>query len=162
MSENENEKTTEAINDAEAPAFADAVKKAEAEGATDKEKVEILLRELEETESKIAALQAARDRLVENIEVKSSEHLMAFKCPECGSYHFRHAGYMKAVIPFIKPEGSPTAILETHQVMVCISCKKSYLFMSDKAVDVSDKIDLDAWKRSEEELHAATGPGGEC
>lgn len=98
-------------------------------------------------------------------KVKNTDDLMLFKC-ECGSVHFRHAGYLEALTPYmsLQPEAGPQVKSSTSSlpVKVCIQCKKSYVDYLGKMQDVTDHIDLKAWEKAEKELEKASGPGGEC
>ena len=89
--------------------------------------------------------------------------LFIYKCPEpCGNSHFRHAGYLRVLLPYIEPGGDHRMSCDPHQVMVCTTCRKSTIWVNGQMYDVSDRVDLKAWEKSEKELHAATGPGGQC
>lgn len=85
-----------------------------------------------------------------------------FKCPKCESIHFRHAGYVKNMMPYLKHGGEKKVSVENLQVMVCVKCKGCYVWLFDQMYDVTDNIDLQAWERLEIEAHRATGPGGDC
>lgn len=84
-----------------------------------------------------------------------------FKC-ECGSIHYRHAGYVKTMVPFMRSGAEKKVSVANEQVMVCVSCKKSYAWINEQMYDISAQIDVKAWERAERDLQAATGPGGEC
>jgi hypothetical protein len=58
--------------------------------------------------------------------------------------------------------GEKKMTCEPHQVMVCVKCKKSTLWVNGQMYDVTERIDLKAWEKTEKEAHAATGPGGQC
>jgi hypothetical protein len=89
------------------------------------------------------------------------ENLFAFKCA-CGRKHFRHAGYMQFLMPYLKPGGEKRVSCEEYRVMVCVACKRSFVWANEQMHDVTDQIDLEAWERTEREAHKATGPGGQC
>jgi len=89
------------------------------------------------------------------------EKVFIFSCV-CGKSHFRHAGYIKTLLPYLKPGGAKSMVTENQSVMVCVACRKSYVWFDEQMYDVSDKIDLEAWEKAEKELHRATGPGGQC
>lgn len=97
----------------------------------------------------------------EKVTPKNSEKLAMLRC-SCGNAHFRHAGYIHLLIPFLKPENEKTMTHDARQVLVCTVCKKSVIWAEDQIYDVSGEVDLNAWEKTEKELHKATGPGGEC
>jgi hypothetical protein len=84
-----------------------------------------------------------------------------YRC-KCGGQHFRHAGYVKVMMPFIETGGEKRMTNEHVQVMVCVACRSSCIWVNGQMYDVSDRVDLEAWEKAEKELHKATGPGGEC
>lgn len=88
--------------------------------------------------------------------------VLMVKCPKCGGMHFRHAGYVETVCPFIEQGGESRVINDSHAVKVCVKCKTTLVAIGKHMYDISDKIDLEAWNKAEKELHAATGPGGQC
>lgn len=90
-----------------------------------------------------------------------NDQVLMFTCP-CGACHFRHAGYVKMLLPFLKPKGVQSMVVENYQVMVCVACKKSFVWADEQMWDVTEKIDLKAWEKAERELQQATGPGGQC
>ncbi len=92
---------------------------------------------------------------------KPDENMFFFKC-SCSGIHYRHAGYVKTLIPFIKPGGVKEVVADSRQVMVCVACKNCYVWAGEQMYDVTEQIDLNAWEKAEVELNAATGPGGEC
>lgn len=101
---------------------------------------------------------------------KDDADLLLYECQKikengkkCGNIHFRHAGYVEVITPWLKA-GSKDSKISTHsmQVLVCTKCKTCWILTGDKAIDVTDKIDLKAWKKAEKKLQKATGPGGEC
>jgi hypothetical protein len=99
----------------------------------------------------------------ENIDVPGGPYRTAEKPAEtCGSIHFRHAGYTQMLLPYMKPGGVKEVILENRQVMVCVKCKSCFVWDGNQLHDVTHKIDLNAWEKTETEMHKATGPGGEC
>ncbi len=89
------------------------------------------------------------------------DSIFMFKCP-CGGSHFRHAGYIQVLLPFLKPGGEKRVHCDDHRVMVCVRCKKSFVWVNEQMHDVSARVDLEAWERTEKEAHKATGPGGQC
>lgn len=85
-----------------------------------------------------------------------------FECKGCGGAHFRHAGYVQTMLPFLRPGGEKRINVDNLQVMVCVKCRKCYVWLNEQMYDVSDRIDLKAWETFEREAHRATGPGGQC
>ena len=83
-----------------------------------------------------------------------------YKC-SCGNVHFRHAGYVELMLPFIEP-GKKEVCLDAKSVMVCTKCKKPFAWISGQAYDLSDRIDMKAWEKTEKVAHKTTGPGGQC
>lgn len=115
--------------------------------------------------------------------VKNAQDLYLFECPAtivikhpgdgkhyilpsansvCGNVHFRHAGYLEALMPFRRPDKSQVVDKSSYHVMVCTVCRATYIWLNEQMYDVSDIVDLEAWAVAERELHAATGPGGQC
>lgn len=80
----------------------------------------------------------------------------------CKGIHFRHAGYVELMLPFIKPGGTKEMALDSRQVMLCVKCKNAYVWVGEQMYDVTDRIDLKAWEKTEKEAFQATGPGGQC
>jgi hypothetical protein len=93
---------------------------------------------------------------------KLPQDVFLFNCPECANVHFRHAGYVGIVLPFIRPGNEKRIAKDDTQVMVCTKCKHSFIWVNEQMYDISDKIDLEAWQETEIELQRATGPGGQC
>ena len=89
------------------------------------------------------------------------EKQFALACT-CGNTHFRHAGYIEIAIPFVEAGGERKVTVSSQDVKVCTKCKKCYIWMDRQLYDVTDQIDLEAWEKTEVELHKATGPGGQC
>ena len=117
--------------------------------------------------SEIGAVEVFKTKsLVQKLE--NLDDMFIFVCPGkyrrkmCGNSHFRHAGYMQFLVPWMKPSGERKISNDSVQVMVCTRCKSAYVYMNDVFYDVTDKIDLKAWEKSEKQLQKATGPGGEC
>lgn len=90
------------------------------------------------------------------------DSLMLFKCTECEGMHFRHAGYMEAIIPYVNASVEPSITCDSHQVKICVNCKQCFIWVNGQAYDVTDQIDLKAWEKTEKEADKCTGPGGEC
>lgn len=101
-------------------------------------------------------------------KLKSFDDMIVFTCPgtykrkTCGNAHFRHAGYMEFLIPWVKPNKDKKIQNDSAQVKICTKCKSAYVYMNDVFYDVTDQIDLKAWEKTEKEMQKATGPGGEC
>lgn len=93
---------------------------------------------------------------------KPTEDIFFFKCKGCGASHFRHAGYMEVMVPFIRPGNEKRVSVDSLQVKVCVKCKTSFVWINEQMYDVTDQIDLAAWEKTEKEAHKATGPGGQC
>ena len=92
---------------------------------------------------------------------KPDDGLFFFKC-ECGGIHYRHAGYVEVFIPFLKAGGSKELVKDQRHVMVCVKCRRSYIWAGEQMYEVTDQIDLAAWEKTEVEMQKATGPGGDC
>jgi hypothetical protein len=106
------------------------------------------------------------ESLVQKLE--TFDDMIVFKCPGkykrkiCGNTHFRHAGYMEFLVPWIKPNKEKKISNDSVQVKICTKCKSAFVYLNDVFYDVTDKIDLKAWEKTEKEMQKATGPGGEC
>ena len=88
---------------------------------------------------------------------------LILKCPKCDNIHFRHAGYVETVLPYVEAGGQSRVVNESHAVKVCTKCKHSYVSIGQEHMyDITSKIDLEAWEKAEKELHKATGHGGQC
>ena len=87
--------------------------------------------------------------------------LSLWKC-ECGNCHFRHAGYVETLTPYVQVDTKKKVMKDSYQVHVCTKCRRCFIWYDSQMYDVSDEIDLGAWEKAEAELHKATGPGGEC
>ena len=90
------------------------------------------------------------------------ENLFLFKCRKCEGVHFRHAGYVTLMLPFLRAGGEKRVGCDDVRVMVCVKCKSAWAWITDQMYDLTDKIDLEAWEKTEKEAHKATGPGGQC
>lgn len=93
--------------------------------------------------------------------ISPEEKLFIYKC-ECGHGHFRHAGYMRIMMPYLKTGAEKSMTCEPYQVMICVKCKKATIWVDSQMYDVTDRVDLKAWEKTEREAQAATGPGGQC
>ena len=98
------------------------------------------------------------------------KELLIFRCTtkvgvlrqKCGNVHFRHAGYMEVIVPFMKSTREGRIQTDSLQVKVCTTCKTCYVYVDQHYYDVTKDIDLKAWEKVEKELHKATGDGGQC
>ena len=63
-------------------------------------------------------------------ELKDTDELYMFKCTQCGGVHFRHAGYMEMLLPYVLADKQKKIQKESHQVHVCVKCKKSFKFFN--------------------------------
>jgi len=99
---------------------------------------------------------------VERITPKNSPETLFFFTCKCGGIHHRHAGYVSVLLPFFRPPDEKRVNKDDRQVMVCVKCKKSYIWNNEQMYDVTDRIDLQAWEKTEKEAYKATGPGGQC
>lgn len=95
-------------------------------------------------------------------EAKENEGVFFFKCKGCDGIHYRHAGYVKTMIPFMRTGGEKRINLDSLNLNVCVKCRKCYVWINEQMYDVTDQIDLAAWEKFEKEAHKATGPGGQC
>ena len=128
---------------------------------------------------KTQAITLGNDAFQESVRpriVKDARNLYLFECPAdidlngkrpgtnsvCGNLHFRHAGYLEGLMPFIRPDKAKRVDKSSYQVMVCTKCRACYIWLNEQMYDVTALIDLEAWVKAERELHAATGPGGQC
>lgn len=84
-----------------------------------------------------------------------------FKCT-CGKTHFRHAGYMKSMTPFMRAGGEKRVDVFDYPISLCVACKKSFVWINEQMYDVTEHVDVGAWEKTEREAHKATGPGGQC
>lgn len=93
---------------------------------------------------------------------KDTKGLFFFECSKCKGKHFRHAGYMKAMMPFLRANGEKKVSVDDYQVWVCVKCRSAYIWLGEQMYDVTSQIDIEAWQKFEKEAHKATGPGGNC
>lgn len=105
---------------------------------------------------------AAAPGFKERVTPASTEALAMLKCPDCGGVHFRHAGYINLMLPFMRSGGEKRVDLHEVRVMICVSCKRSHVWANEQLYDVTEHVDLTAWVKTEREAHRATGPGGQC
>ena len=92
---------------------------------------------------------------------KPDETVFFFKC-KCGHGHFRHAGYVQTMLPFLRAGGEKRVGVDDYRVMVCVKCRKSYIWLNEQMYDVTEHVDMEAWEAFEKVAHKATGPGGQC
>ncbi len=95
------------------------------------------------------------------IKVANADELFLFKC-ECGHVHFRHAGYVEVLMPYMRGDKSKNVANDSVQVMICTKCKNAYAWLNDQMYNVTELIDMEAWEKTEKEAYATTGPGGQC
>jgi hypothetical protein len=95
-------------------------------------------------------------------KITKPSDMFLFQCPKCKNVHFRHAGYVEALMSFVRADKEKNVANDSLTVMVCTKCKACYLWYNEKMKDITSLIDLEAWEKTEKDLHAATGPGGEC
>lgn len=84
------------------------------------------------------------------------------QCPACGKPHFRHAGYMEVMTPFVDAKNGAMLSVDSKPVKICVSCKAAHIMVDGQIIDVTEQIDLKAWAKTEVEAQEATGPGGQC
>ena len=92
----------------------------------------------------------------------TTDDMFLFKCSECGNVHFRHAGYVEMLLPYIRSDKEKKVDKTSYGVHVCTKCRQCFVWYNDRMRDVTKLIDLEAWQKAEADLHRATGPGGEC
>lgn len=115
-----------------------------------------------ESSKAIEPIHPDREGFAERVTPKPpDDNVHFFKC-KCGGIHFRHAGYIKSLLPFMRAGGEKRVNVEQLCVQVCVKCRKSYVWLNEQMYEVTNQVDLNAWEKSERELHRATGPGGQC
>lgn len=102
------------------------------------------------------------ERAVMPTVVKDPDEMFLFQCSGCGNVHFRHAGYVEMLMPFIRADKEKKVSKDSYSVHVCTKCRQCFVWYGEKMRDITALIDLEAWEKAEVELHAATGPGGQC
>jgi len=95
------------------------------------------------------------------VKVEDAKELFLFQC-ECDNIHYRHAGYVEILMPYINADRTKNVSNDSLQVMVCTKCRKSYVWLNQQMYDLSKLIDIQAWEKAEKEMHSTTGPGGQC
>jgi len=130
------------------------------------------------TKSKLPAKRKHQTNIIPAKKVVSTDDLFLFKCEKkvgkvrkkiCGNVHFRHAGYVEMMIPYVRPDSDAKTKKEigkiardSFQVLVCTKCRSCYIYYEAKFWDITEHIDIKAWEKAEKELHKTTGPGGQC
>jgi hypothetical protein len=99
--------------------------------------------------------------LVKPKVLQKPDEMFLFRC-SCGNAHFRHAGYVETLMPFARADGEEKVSKDSNTVNVCTTCRNCYVWYNEAMYDVTAFVDLEAWEKAERELHAATGPGGQC
>jgi len=115
------------------------------------------------TDNKTDLIHPDNEGFVECVTAKEPpDSVFFFECKACKSIHYRHAGYVKTMAPFMRSGGEKKVSVNDYQVMVCVKCKKCYAWINEQMYDITDKIDIKAWEKTEQEMQAMTGPGGDC
>ena len=94
--------------------------------------------------------------------VEKPDDMFLFQCSKCGNVHFRHAGYVEMLLPFIRADKEKKVSKDSYGVHVCTKCRQCFVWYNERMRDITKLIDLKAWEKAEVDLHRATGPGGEC
>lgn len=95
-------------------------------------------------------------------QVLDGSELFLFQCPDCGGFHFRHAGYVEVLMPFVRADKTAEVSKDSFEVNVCVKCRRSFIWYNEQMYEITNIIDIKAWAKAEKELNEATGPGGEC
>ena len=95
------------------------------------------------------------------VELADTEKLQLLRCPICGGMHFRHAGYMLPLLPFLE-KGESKVQVNQAPVYICINCKAGIIHVDGKIHDVSGFVDMSKWEQTEKLAYKMTGPGGQC
>lgn len=88
--------------------------------------------------------------------------IFIIKCLVCGKVHFRHAGYLEVMTPYVDAKLGKMLSVDSKPVKICVSCKAAHVIVDGKVIDITEQIDLKSWERTEVEAHKAVGPGGNC
>lgn len=96
------------------------------------------------------------------VKLADTDELFLFKCPNCGGLHFRHAGYLEMMMPYMRADQSKHVNTDSYSVKVCVACRNAYIWVNDQVYDVTDHINMEAWEEFERVAHKCTGPGGQC
>lgn len=112
----------------------------------------------------VAGINPQAEGFIERVTPKpiDGSKLFLHECGNCGGVHFRHAGYVEVLTPFIRPGDEKRMLMLSEPVKICVNCKHSFVWVSEQVYDLTDKIDVAAWERTECEAYRATGPGGQC
>ncbi len=114
------------------------------------------------------AKQVVKDNLPKGLQQKDFSRkledadIFIIKCPKCGRVHFRHAGYLEVMTPYVDANLGKMLSVDSKPVKICVSCKTAHVIVDGKVIDMTEQIDLGAWERTEVEAHKSTGPGGQC
>ena len=95
-------------------------------------------------------------------KITDPSELFMFVCPYCGGVHFRHAGCIETILPYVRADKVKKVQKESYKVHVCVKCRHSFLWYSEQMYEITDLIDLEAWEEFEVEAQRCTGPGGQC
>ena len=118
---------------------------------------------MNEENKSIEVLSPKAEGFVERIVPKqTADAVFLFECPSCDGKHFRHAGYLIVLLPFLRSGNEKRMQADNEQVMICVKCRKAYIWEAEQMYDVSEHVDVEAWEKAERELQKATGPGGQC
>lgn len=97
----------------------------------------------------------------EFVEEADTDKLQLMGCPSCGHMHFRHAGYVLPLTPYVE-KGESKMMTEQVPVYICIKCKTSLTAIGGKLHNMSKVVDVASWEKTEVEAHKKTGPGSQC
>lgn len=110
----------------------------------------------------VAMTQSDFDKKVKPKQVKDPKDLFMFQCPKCKGVHFRHAGYVELMMPFIRADKTKNVASSSEDVKVCVKCFRCYVWFNEQMYEVTNLIDIEAWVKAEAKLNKMTGPGGQC
>jgi len=119
---------------------------------------------MSDTEKKDLVTMANGEGFSEKVKPKritDPKELFIFTC-ECGAVHFRHAGYIEILMPFMRADKTKNVSKDGVEVNICVKCRRSYIWVNEQMYEVSDLIDVKAWEKFEKVAHKATGPGAQC
>lgn len=111
------------------------------------------------------------EKKVTPLKVKNKKDLFFFRCNKkdgrfriktCDNIHFRHAGYVEMVVPFIRADKQKGMSADSFSVKVCTRCRSCYIWYNEQMHDITDIIDVKAWEKTEKVMQKMTGPGGDC
>ena len=116
-----------------------------------------------EEDTKLDPVHPKAEGFVECVTHKTPPPAMHFMtCPKCKGVHYRHAGYVNIMLPYLKSGGDKRVSLEEQRVLICVACHASFIWTNEQAYCMDEHIDVKAWEKSEKVVHEATGPGGQC